>query len=239
MDPFTQPHRGEPAGRSGHPTRGIVLDRGWRYDLKVWFVDTFVLRGKLKDLRRKVLDLAELDAGQAMLDVGCGTGTLAIDAAARVGAAGRVAGIDPAPRQIARARARAKRAGLAIDFEVAVIEALPFPNGSFDTVTSTLMMHHLPEDLKRQGLSEVLRVLRPGGRLVVADFKRSEHDHRDARHGSGHAGIEDQPDLMRSAGFTEILGEELPLPRTHRRFAGAAIVVGRKPYERGQADIGA
>src|SRR5215467_12054380 len=145
MRSFTHRRRGEHA----HATRGRLLDRGWRYDLKVWFIDTFLLRGKVRDLRRRVIDLAEL-RGQAILDVGCGTGTLAIEAAARVGAAGRLAGIDPAPRQIARARSKARRADLAIDFRVAAIEALPFPAGSFDVVTSTLMMHHLPGDLKRQ-----------------------------------------------------------------------------------------
>lgn len=212
MRSFTHRHRGEHA----HATRGRLLDRGWRYDLKVWFIDTFLLRGQVRDLRRRVLDLAELGAGQAILDVGCGTGTLAIEAAARVGAVGRVAGIDPAPRQIARARSKARRADLAIDFGIAAIEALPFPAGSFDVVTSTLMMHHLPEDLKRQGLAEILRVLQPGGRLVVCDFARSDTDPADL------------PELVRRATFIGIEEEEVPFRRTHGRWSGAIIVVGTK-----------
>src|SRR5499427_3868342 len=210
MRSFTHRHRGEHA----HATRGRLLDRGWRYDLKVWFIDTFLLRGQVRDLRRRVLDLAEL-RGQAILDVGCGTGTLAIEAAARVGAAGRVAGIDPAPRQIARARSKARRADLAIDFRVAAIEALSFPAGSFDVVTSTLMMHHLPGDLKRQGLAEILRVLQPGGRLVVCDFARSDTD-------SG-----DLPEMLRRAGFSGVEAEDVQFPRTHGRWSGAILVQSR------------
>lgn len=215
MESSAHRHGGDHRGQHRHTTRGRLLDRGWRYDLEVWFADTFLLRGKVRDLRRRVLELAGVRAGQAVLDVGCGTGTLAIEAAARVGAAGRVAGIDPAPRQLARARAKARRAGLSIDFRSGVIEAIPFPDGSFDAVTSTLMMHHLPEDLRRQGLSEMLRVLEPGGRLVVADFTGPD--------------MQDQSEPISRAGFTGVESEELRFPRIHGRWAGAALVLGRKP----------
>jgi len=229
MESFTHRHQGRPGRETAHETRGLLLDQGWRYDLKVWFFDTFVLRGWLPDLRQRVFELADLRGGQAVLDVGCGTGTLAIEAAAPVGAAGRVAGIDPAPRQIARARSKARRGGLPVDFRSVVVEALPFPDGSFDVVTSTLMMHHLPEDLKRQGLSEILRVLRPGGRLVVADFKRSEQHDGTSAQSAGETGIQDHPELMRRAGFTGIEAEEVQFPGTHGRWAGAALVLGKKP----------
>ncbi len=231
MELFSYPHSGRAAGESAHETPGKLLDRGWRYDLEVWFVDTFVLRGSLRDLRQRVVTRGELRSGQAVLDVGCGTGTLAIEAAARVGAAGRVAGIDPAPRQIARAQSKARRAGLSLDFRVAVIEALPFPEGAFDVVTSTLMMHHLPGELKRRGLSEIVRVLRPGGRLVVADFtRRPEPDVTSTHPAAGETDIHDQPELMRTAGFIVVEGEELRFPRgTHGGWTGAALVVGKKP----------
>ncbi len=211
MASFTHRQGGEHAHGG---TRGRLLDRGWRYDLEVWFVDTFLLCGQVRNLRRRVLDLAELRDGKTMLDVGCGTGTLALDAAARVGAAGRVAGIDPAPRQIARARSKARRAGLTIDFQVAAIEALPFPDGSFDAVTSTVMMHHLPEDLKQQGLSEIRRVLQPRGRLVVCDFKSAETN------------VRDLTELITRAAFTGVEAQEVSFPRTHRGWTGAILVGG-------------
>ena len=213
MAPSMHHHGGEQA----HGTRGRLLDRGWRYDLEVWFVDTFLLHGQVGDLRRRVLDLVELRSGQAMLDVGCGTGTLAIDAAARVSRACRVAGIDPAPRQIARARSKARRAGLAIDFRVAAVEALPFSDESFDVVTSTLMMHHLPDELRRLGLSEIRRVLRPGGRLVVCDFQSAEANARDLT------------ELVSRAAFASVDTLEVPFRRTHHGCSGAILVQGIVP----------
>jgi SAM-dependent methyltransferase len=71
-------------------TRGLVLNMGWRYDLMEWVFDTCLLHGKLRALRERTADLADLRAGDRVLDVGCGTGTLALIAQARVGPAGRV-----------------------------------------------------------------------------------------------------------------------------------------------------
>ena len=117
--------------------------------------------------------------GEIVLDVGCGTGAVAMAMRRRLGTSGRVYGIDPAPQMIAVARRKAKRARLAIDYQVAGVEALPFPDDTFDVVTSSLMMHHLPADLQRTGLKEMYRVLKPGGRLLVVDFKpESEHGGR-------------------------------------------------------------
>lgn len=160
-----------------HPSRpqtaGAVLDWGWRYDLMVSVLDLVTL-GRLRQIHRLVLDLAELSPGDMVLDVGCGTGTLALEAYQRVGPAGRVVGIDPGPRQIDRARTKAARRGVGVDFQIGAIERLPFTDASFDAVLSTLMMHHLPDDLKRAGLAEIARVLKAGGRLVIAD---AEHPH--------------------------------------------------------------
>jgi ubiquinone/menaquinone biosynthesis C-methylase UbiE len=181
------------------------MNLGWRYDLLVWFFDTFLLRGTLQKLRLRAADLAQLQSGEAVLDVGCGTGTLALVAKERVGATGRVSGVDPGPQQIARARSKAERANFPIDFQVGVIEQLAFSDQSFDVVLSTLIMHHLPDDLKRQGLSEIARVLKPGGRLVIADFKRpEEHQGRSVRLGAGEMGLQDLPALMKEAGFSQI-----------------------------------
>jgi ubiquinone/menaquinone biosynthesis C-methylase UbiE len=166
-------HRHSEAGKaSAKETKGLIGSGGWRYDLMGWFCDTFLFRGKLRELRVRTATLAQLQPGEQVLDVGCGTGTLAMEVARRVGRAGRVAGVDPGTEQIARARSKAARRNVPIEFQIGVIEQLAFPDQTFDVVLSTLMMHHLPAGLKRQGLAEIARVLKPGGRLVIADFKR-------------------------------------------------------------------
>jgi ubiquinone/menaquinone biosynthesis C-methylase UbiE len=186
------------------------------------FYDAFaniMTLGHIRRLRALTVDHALLKEGEKVLDVGCGTGGVTIPAKLRVGKTGEVAGIDPAPEMIAVARRKARRAGLEIDFRVGVIESLPFPDGTFDTVTSSLMMHHLPEHLQVKGLAEIRRVLRspdpasgkPGGRLLIADMMRlSASSHKRftsliLRH--GHAmpfGIEDLLELLKAAGFEEI-----------------------------------
>ena len=166
------PHRHRSAGEaSDKETKGLIGSGGWRSELHGWLTDIFVFRGKVRELRQKTVNLAQLQPGEQVLDVGCGTGTLAIKVARRVGRVGHVAGIDPGAQQIAYARAQAARHNISIDFQIGVIEQLPFPDQTFDVVFSTLMMHHLPAPLKRQGLAEIARVLKPGGRLVIADFK--------------------------------------------------------------------
>jgi ubiquinone/menaquinone biosynthesis C-methylase UbiE len=73
---------------------------------------------------------------------------------------------------IARAAAKASKAGAAVDFRVAVVESLPYPDARFDVVLSTLMLHHLPRAAREQGVREMRRVLRPGGRVLAVDFGR-------------------------------------------------------------------
>jgi ubiquinone/menaquinone biosynthesis C-methylase UbiE len=192
---------------SSKTTQGFVLDLGWRYDLILWWQNV-LSHGKWQELQRTITDLAQFQPGETVLDVGCGTGTLAITARQRVNTTGRVYGIDPGPKQITRARSKAGRAGLSIDFQVGVIEQLAFPDQIFDVVLSTFMMHVLPDDLKRKGLAEMIRVLKPGGRLLVVDFRRpEEHENQSERPvhtGPWRSGIQDQPPLMKEAGFSQI-----------------------------------
>jgi ubiquinone/menaquinone biosynthesis C-methylase UbiE len=158
------------------------------------------------------VDLSQLKPGDRILDVGCGTGGVTLPAKKRVGKNGQAAGIDPAPEMIAVARKKAARAGLEIDFRMGVIESLPFPQASFDVVTSSLMMHHLPHELQVNGLAEVRRVLKPGGRVFIADMLRpgmSLHDRLFSTltlHGGGRErfGIQDLPQKMEQAGFENI-----------------------------------
>jgi len=156
------------AAAAGAGTRGRVIRWARFYDPLV----TLVTLGRASAMREQTADLAAIRPGETVLEVGCGTGELTGRARARAGSTGLVCGIDPAAEMIAVARQKAARGGLGIDYRVAAIEALPFPDATFDIVLSSLMMHHLPDDLKPRGLAEVRRVLKPGGRLLIVDFKR-------------------------------------------------------------------
>src|SRR6266508_1068991 len=91
---------------SGSP--GAILHRPMRYDLQVWLLTL----GRDRAFRRKIAALARLREGDAVLDLGCGTGSLAIEAKRLVGPTGAVKGVDPSPEMIARAVVKARKAGL-------------------------------------------------------------------------------------------------------------------------------
>lgn len=149
-------------------TTGRLIRWAKYYDLTV----QIMALGQAGKLRRLTVAQAQIKPGEAILDVGCGTGDLTLLAKKTSGPTGQVAGLDAAPEMIEVARGKARRTRSEVDFRVGVIEQLPFSDGSFDVVFSSLMMHHLPDDLKRRGLREIRRVLRdPGGRLVIVDFK--------------------------------------------------------------------
>ncbi len=122
--------------------------------------------------RETTLRHATLKPGERVLDVGCGTGVLTRLAAEAVGEKGHVIGIDPATKMISIAKENAAIEKSHAEFRVATIENLPFEDSSFDCALSSLMIHHLPPDLKLTGLTEVYRVLRPGGRLLAVDIYR-------------------------------------------------------------------
>jgi ubiquinone/menaquinone biosynthesis C-methylase UbiE len=149
-------------------TTGHVLHWARFYDAV-----TFALTlGRERRLRRETVERAGVAPGQSVLDVGCGTGSLTLAAKAAAGA-GDVHGIDPAPEMIEVSRKKAARAHADIDFRIGVIEQLPFPDATFDVVLSSLMLHHLPDDLKGRGLAEIARVLKPGGRFFAVDMAGS------------------------------------------------------------------
>jgi len=187
-------------------TEGRLIRWASSYD----FLTNILTLGQANRLRKLTIGHAQLKPGQAILDVGCGTGAVTIPAKQRVGATGKAAGIDPAPEMIAVAQHKAQRKGLEIDFRIGVIEALPYPDASFDVVTSSLMMHHLPEQLQVKGLAEIYRVLKPDGRLLIADLlgpNASSGQHilnALAMHRGLKVGVEDLREAIKGAGFQEV-----------------------------------
>ena len=108
------------AGQAAANTTGLVLHRALGYD----FLVGLLLLGRERVYREKTLELAGLQSGESVLDVGCGTGTLAIAAKRHVGSATKVYGIDASPEMIARARNKAKKAAADVTFENAFVDQL-------------------------------------------------------------------------------------------------------------------
>lgn len=199
-------------------THGVVLHGARLYDVGL----AVLTLGQERRLRAHQVRLAGVTAGQRVLEIGCGTGSLALAAAAAVGEGGQVHGIDASPSMIERARAKAAREGRTIDFRVAVAEALPFADGSLDVVLASLMLHHLPLDVRRTAIGEAHRVLRPGGRLVVFDFQPARtrvgraivkvFSHRAHRRGHGGDPLTDIRQQVAEVGFTGVDGGATGFP---------------------------
>ena len=125
-----------------------------------------------RTFKRRLLDQAAILPGDRVLDLGCGTGTLAVWAKRREPRTD-VTGVDGDPALLEQARAKAAKKGLDLRLDEGLADALPYPDGSFDVVLSSLLFHHLPRPVKDGAAREVARVLRPGGALHVADFGRA------------------------------------------------------------------
>lgn len=149
-------------------TAGCVIHSAAGYDLLVWLL----LLGRERAFRERLVQLARLEPGQSVLDVGCGTGSLAIAAKRRVGPSGTVRGIDASPEMIGRARKKASKTGVDVAFTSGIVETLPYSDGQFDAVLNTMMLHHLPRGARAQCAGEMRRVLKRGGRVLAVDFGR-------------------------------------------------------------------
>lgn len=124
-------------------------------------------------VRRIFLDQAALPAAHRVLDLGCGTGSLAL-LIKRLHPAIQIVGLDPDPRALARARRKAAGAAADIRFDQGYADNLPYPDASFDRVFSSFMFHHVSPDQRENTLREARRVLAPGASLHMVDFAPSE-----------------------------------------------------------------
>ena len=123
-----------------------------------------------KALKGRLVEQAAIGRGQRVLDVGCGTGTLAILAKQRHPDA-KVVGLDGDPKVLAIARAKIARAGVEVELREGLASSPePFPPASFDRVLTSFVLHHLTTAEKRAALAAIRGWLRPGGELHVLDF---------------------------------------------------------------------
>ncbi|MEM6104775.1 class I SAM-dependent methyltransferase [Mycobacterium sp. 050272] len=159
----------------------------------------------LGSVYRRLITQAEIADGHRVLEIGCGTGNLAIRAK-RAQPSADVTGCDPDPRILAVAKRKAARL-TGIRFEQGYAERLPYADGEFDRVLSSMMLHHINDDAKPAAAAEIFRVLRPGGRLHLVDIGGDETSGgllarliRHNPHAAGNRG-DAVPRLLRAAGF--------------------------------------
>src|SRR3990172_1478725 len=205
----------EKTARADAPkTAGRVIHWARFYDL----FGKLISWGEEEAIRKKLVARAAPAPGDNVLDVGCGTGTLAIALRAKAGE-GEVHGIDASPEMIEVARAKAAKAGSEIDFRLALIEEIPYPAASFDLVTSSLMLHHLPDELKQRGFVEIRRVVKPGGRFLAMDFAAHSHSFLGHLlsvfgHARGESMVDKLTPMLKDAGFDDVEA----LPTRHKNF---------------------
>lgn len=131
----------------------------------------WIQRWIVRDTRYKsrLIEQAGIQAGHRVLDLGCGTATLAIMVKQTVPAAD-VIGLDADPQMLSVARSKSARENIQIQLDEGMTFNLPYPDASIDRVLSSLMIHHLKTPDKEKTAREIQRVLKPGGQLHVIDF---------------------------------------------------------------------
>jgi ubiquinone/menaquinone biosynthesis C-methylase UbiE len=145
-----------------------------RFDSLTRVYDPVVaLTSRESAFKRRLLEHARIKDGESVLDLACGTGTLAIEIKKGHPKA-KVSALDGDKSILARAKGKAKNAGVKIDFQRGMSNELPYDARAFDVVVSTLFFHHITDEAKADTAEEIKRVLRLGGRVLIADWGRPQ-----------------------------------------------------------------
>jgi ubiquinone/menaquinone biosynthesis C-methylase UbiE len=196
---------------------GTALDRFRLNEM----VSQIAFGGRRGRVYQQLVTVSGVRPGDAVLDVGCSSGYLARKLAAAVGTGGHVTGVDPSRAAITYARRRAggdSDGDGAMTFAVGVAQDLPLPDdASFDVVTCTLAIHHVPARQRPRAFEEMYRVIKPGGRLLAADIDATRPPlplHPGARRTwRAAASVGPLQELAAAAGFRVESTGELPLLR--------------------------
>jgi len=126
--------------------------------------------GREDKLRKMTVELVQIKPGENVLEIGCATGSLTLEAKRQAGNSGKVAAIDIIPGMIEVSKEKAQKANLDIDFQLGSIDNIPFPDGQFDVVLCSFMIFHMSEKVRNKGINEIYRVLKPNGKLLILDI---------------------------------------------------------------------
>jgi ubiquinone/menaquinone biosynthesis C-methylase UbiE len=174
---------------------------------------TLLLGGRRARLFRRLVAVSGARPGDRVLDIGCGTGYLTRRVARAVAPGGSVTGVDPSPTVLRYARDHTTEPGCT--YTEGLAEALAEPDDAYDLVVSSFAFHHIPEAVRSRAVAETHRVLRPGGRLLIADFRPPRNGL--ARHLIGaatgpameHHQVHRIEHLVRDAGFHDLTTGDL------------------------------
>ena len=184
-----------------------------------------------ENFKKELIRQAQIQPGQQVLDLGCGTATLTV-MVKQAHPDADVVGLDGDPEVLRIGRVKAEKVGVVLTLEQGMAYELPYPDASYDRVLSSLMFHHLTTQDKQRAIKEVFRVLRPGGSFLIVDFGRPQGTWsrlispvmaRLEEVSDNHQGL--LFTMLRLAGFEEVTDQA----HFATLFGTLVLCVGRKP----------